>query len=214
MLTLARWLYQLTLAYGVFGLAGGAFLESLGVPTAAAVIDLTAGMLILNERTTFLEAVLVANTGLVIGSLVSYFLGRTGSSLLARTRSNRRDGRQEKGAGAAWLKKHGPKAIFFAQLFGPTRTRISYPAGAMRMAIKKFTLYTALGGAVYCTIIIAASLFLTDFIRHRIDVEASLRMLGRGWAPLIAAIVLVWVAAHAIRQRRLRLDLAPAKQPR
>ena len=82
------------------------------------------------------------------------------------------------------------------------------------MDIKKFTLYTALGGAVYCTIIIAASLFLTNFIRHRIDVETGLRMLGWGWVLLMAAIVVVWMVAFAMKRRRLRLDLASAKQPR
>lgn len=82
------------------------------------------------------------------------------------------------------------------------------------MDIKKFTLYTALGGAVYCAAIITASLFLTDFIRHRADVETFSNMFSWGWALLMAAIVVVWMVAYAMKRRRLRLDLASAKQPR
>lgn len=214
MLTLARWLYRLTLAYGVFGLAGGACLESLGIPMAAAVIDMTAGILILNQRTTFVEAVLVADAGLVLGSLGSYFLGRTGSNLWMRKRRNLPAGRRGESTAAKWLEKHGSKAIFFGQLFGPTRTWISYPAGAMRMDVKKFTFYTALGGAVYCTVMITASLYLTDLIRRQIDIETASKVLGWSWIPMIAVGGLLWLVARRGRRQRLGAGLASTEQSR
>lgn len=98
---IGRFLYDLTLEYGVIGLAGGAFLESLGIPTASAVIDLTAGVLIINKRTTFLEALIVSDMGLTAGSLVSFYLGRLGSRVTKRSIARN------------WIEKYGDKAVLF-----------------------------------------------------------------------------------------------------
>jgi membrane protein DedA with SNARE-associated domain len=198
-LAFGRFLYEFTLTYGVIGLACGAYLESLGIPTAAAVIDLTAGLLIINERTTFLKAVIVSDFGLVMGSLTSFYLGRAGSSLARRIRRDETDVQERYSAAQDWLDKYGDKAVLFGQLLGPARTWISYPAGAMGMDVKKFTLYTALGGTVYCTVAITASLFLTDFIRSRWDlIEHS------ALTPLLLVLVLAPTALLLWRWKKLR----------
>ena len=64
--------------------------------------------------------------------------------------------------------KYGEISILFAQLFGPARTWISLPAGAMRLDIKRFILYTAIGGAIYCSIAIGLSLYVTKLIKKEI----------------------------------------------
>lgn len=197
-------LYDLTLRYGVVGLAIGAFFESLGIPTASTVVDLTAGILIINGRTTFLEALIVADIGLVAGSLVSYYAGRTGASVFGRflkrpSAKNNQESRSKK-----LILKYGDKYIFFGQLFGPARTWISFPAGAMGMDIKKFTLYTALGGALYLSIVIFLSVSLTGFIQQRLD-----RILGFLTVPtlmgMVTIIILLIILGRWLLSRRNRV---------
>ena len=166
---IGRFLSQLTLRYGVIGLGVGAFLESFGIPTASAVIEVTAGLLILSGRATFLEALIVADSGLVLGSLAAYHIGRGGASVFERWHRHPRNEAEKRSRARQLIKRYGDKSIFFAQFFGPARTWISYPAGAMGMDIKKFTIYTALGGAIYCGAIITLSIYLTDFIKTRFE---------------------------------------------
>lgn len=172
--SIAQYLYNLTLGYGVIGLGLGTFLESLGIPTASAVLDVTAGILIIEGRTTFIEALIIADVGLVLGSLTSYYAGHATTGILSRLRRGRPEVAKHESWARRFIDRYGDKAIFFAQLFGPARTWISFPAGAMRMDIKKFTLYTALGGAIYCSIIILLSLYFTRIIKQRLEQTLSL----------------------------------------
>jgi membrane protein DedA with SNARE-associated domain len=198
--SLVRALYQFTLAYGVIGLAGGTFLESLGIPMAATVIDLTAGLLIINERTTFLEALIVSDLGLVAGSLVSFYLGRAGSSIARYIRRDESETRKRFSAAREGLNNYGDWAVLFGQLFGPARTWISYPAGAMRMDFKKFILYTALGGAAYCAVIIAFSLVFTNFVRSRLG---SLKYFAATPLLLIPLLILtMFILLRFVRARK------------
>ncbi len=190
---IGRFLYELTLKYGVVGLAAGAGLESFGIPTAAVVIDLTAGILIISGRTTFIEALLVSDLGLVVGSLAAYYVGRAGASVFERYHRHPPDEAERRSRARRLIERYGDEAVLFGQLFGPARTWISYPAGAMGMDVKKFTLYTALGGAAYCAIVITISLYFTNFIKDRYA-----DILGWLTLPVIAGIIaaivlLVWL---------------------
>ncbi len=157
---------NLALRYGVLGLAIGMFAESLGIPTASVVLELTAGPLIIAGKTTFIEAVIFATAGLTLGSVVSYYMGYFGADL-GKKLLNRggKKAKQQQSRFTDFLKKRGDISILFAQLFGTARTWISIPAGAIKMDIRRFTIYTAIGGAVYCSLAIGFSLALTSLFR-------------------------------------------------
>ena len=192
--SIAQYLYNLTLGYGVIGLGVGTFLESLGIPTASAVLDLTAGLLIIEGRTTFIEALIIADFGLVLGSLMSYYAGQATTGVLSRLRRTNPDQKQHQSWARKFIDRYGEKAIFFGQLFGPARTWISFPAGAMGMDIKKFIVYTALGGAVYCSIIILISLYFTRIIKQRYEQILSMVTIPVfvGFVFLIILLILSW----------------------
>lgn len=165
---ISNFLFQFTLSYGVLGLGVGTFFESLGIPTASAVVELAAGLLIISGKTTFLTALIVSTIGLTLGSLTSYYIGYLGSQAFGRFRPKAvEDVRHSKAR--QLLMRYGEISILFAQLFGPARTWISLPAGAMKLDIKRFTIYTAVGGAIYCSIAIGISLFLTRIIKAQIN---------------------------------------------
>ncbi|NLP36682.1 MAG: hypothetical protein GX357_03420 [Firmicutes bacterium] len=156
----------LTQNYGVWGLGIGMFLESLGIPFASALLTLTAGTLIASGKATYWEILLITTGGLVLGSIASYCIGYWGGALgrylhlpiFARSQSRMQ--LLEK------LQAWGELSIIFAQLFGATRTWASIPAGAMRMKLQKFILYTFIGGSIYCALAIAFSIFLTGLVKR------------------------------------------------
>lgn len=157
---------NLVLRYGVLGLAAGMFAESLGIPTASIVLELTAGPLIVAGKTSYIEAVIFATIGLTLGSMASYYMGYYGADL-GKKLLNRggKKAKQQQSKFRNFLKKYGDVGILFAQLFGPARTWISVPAGALKMDLKKFILYTASGGAIYCSIAIGFSVAITSALR-------------------------------------------------
>jgi membrane protein DedA with SNARE-associated domain len=185
---------DLVLKYGVLGLAIGMFAESLGIPTASVVLELTAGPLILSGKTTYIEAVLFATIGLTMGSVVSYYLGFYGADL-GRKMMNKGGEKVKKRQTKAqkFLKRYGDIGILFAQLFGPARTWISVPAGAMKLDIRKFVVYTAIGGAIYCSFAIGVSVALTGVFRalyHTLLAQLE-SPLGAGLIVGVAVLILV-----------------------
>ena len=186
-------LYDLTLQYGVIGLGVGTFFESLGIPVAAVVLDVAAGPLIVTGRTNFITALIVAVTGLTLGSLSSYYIGYAGSQAYGRWRPKDVD-EMRSSRGRELLMRYGEIAVLFAQFFGPARTWISIPAGAMKLDIKRFILYTIIGGTIYCSAAIGISLIFTRIIKAEIN-----RLLNYMSLPLliglfggVAALILVW----------------------
>ena len=175
----------LVLKYGVLGLAIGMFAESLGVPTASVVLELTAGPLIYAGKTTFIEAVIFATIGLTLGSIVSYYLGYFGADLgkkILNKGGEKVKKRQTKAQ--KFIRKYGDIGILFAQLFGPARTWISVPAGALKLDIRKFVLYTAIGGAIYCSFAIGVSVALTGVFKAFYEA-----LVGQLNSPLGAALI-------------------------
>jgi len=187
-------LYEFTLNYGVVGLGIGTFFESLGIPTAAAVLELAAGSLILQGRTSFLMALIIADLGLTLGSIASYYIGYMGSQTVSRWRPRAVDEVRHSKA-KAMLMKYGEISILFAQLFGPARTWISLPAGAMKLDIKRFTIYTAIGGAIYCSIAIGISFYFTNIITDKL--QLILRYISiRGLIGLLLGVfvlIIIWI---------------------
>lgn len=193
--SLVRQLVRLALTYGVIGLGLGTFVESLGIPFADLTVQLAAGTLIRSGRTSFLAALLVSTTGLVLGSVASYYLGYFGSTL--RSRSLQREPSRLMQWFASSLQRHGIYVIALAQLYGPARTWISIPAGAARMDLKSFVIATTIGGAIYCSLAISLSIVLTRLVRDFVSLflpSVNLHFL-LGFAALLIAVLVVYKLA-------------------
>jgi len=196
---------SLVFKYGTVGIFLGLMAESMGIPAASSVLDLTSGALIKQGQASFVEIVLISSMGVTVGSVISYFIGYIiGESLAERffRRIKRIDSYER---AKDFLKKRGETAIFLAQLFGTTRTWVSLPAGIFKMDLKKFTLYTFLGGATYCVLVTTVSYFLYEIIRRLY--EQIIRLVHiHFWAGiLISGLVVVGlIVARSLRQGNKR----------
>ncbi len=126
----------------------GMFMESTGIPFAAMPAFASTGYLLSKGNFNFWWAVFVGGIGNALGSTLSYVLGRFFGNLIRRYRKSDMAFEREQKL-QDYIKKNGTKTIFFAQLFGFTRTFISFPAGLLKMNFGKFFLATFTGGMIF-----------------------------------------------------------------
>ena len=155
--------------YGAWGAGAAMLIESAGVPFTSSVVLLTAGGMILRGKAGFWTLLLASTLGIIAGSMISYIVGFLGGSLgrvvgnkfLNQHAEKAPAGGSSRGKVYAFIEKYGTYSIFAGQLWGVTRTFISFPAGAMHMNFFIFIGSTALGGAIFSLWVIGWSILFT-----------------------------------------------------
>ena len=159
--------------YGVWGIAAAMFTESVGVPFASTVVFLSSGGLIYSGKISFGAVFMAYTAGITLGSVAGYLLGylsrAMGSAIratfLGRSLNRRLSGNNDNSRVWEFIENYGNISIFMAQLFGVTRTFISFPAGILKLNLPLFTIYTALGAALFSLGSICLSMVLASVVR-------------------------------------------------
>ncbi len=155
---------QSTGYFGVF------FLMTLGsalIPIPSEITLPFAGFLISKGTFVFPLVVLVAALGDLAGSLIGYSIGffieetvivnlikKHGKYVLLSEHDYHK--------ASAWFNKYGDKLVFIGKLLPGLRYMISIPAGAVKMNVKKFALYTFLGSLIWCALMVYIGVYFGD----------------------------------------------------
>ena len=137
-------------AMGYFGLVILMALESMVVPLPAELVMPFAGFLASQGKFSFLYVVIFSTLGSIIGSLISYYMGKYGGEPLVA-----KFGRyvfldiHDLEKTKKWFQKRGEITIFISRFIPVVRHLISIPAGIGRMNIIKFSLYTIFGAGLW-----------------------------------------------------------------
>jgi len=136
--------------WGYAGIVVCMTIESACIPLPSEIIMPFSGYLVTTGRFTLWGVALAGAIGNVFGSWVGYWLGSVGGRPLAERLSRWRVVRVEEYDRAdRWLKHHGLQVAFWTRLLPIVRTFISFPAGAARVPIARFTLYTFIGSYIW-----------------------------------------------------------------
>lgn len=198
-LPVTEFLGNMVQRYGLYGIALAMFAESAGVPFASSVVIATSGGMIYSGKVNFLSVLAASTAGITLGSIFSYCLGFLSSSMGKAIRSSwlkQRCSNNQlpntpagKSKALAFWERYGSFSVFMGQLFGVTRTFISFPAGAMKMNLFLFVIYTALGGALFSLAAISSSILLTGalglFIYY---IRLLLSLPSWSWPLVMAAL--------------------------
>jgi membrane protein DedA with SNARE-associated domain len=121
-------------------------LESACIPIPSEVTMPVGGLLASSGRLELWAVGLVGALANLAGSLLAYAVGATGGRAIVlrwgryvRIRPHDLD-RAEK-----WFGTYGDRAVFWSRLLPVVRTFISLPAGAARMQLGRFSVYSFLG---------------------------------------------------------------------
>jgi len=165
---------------GYWGVAICMAIESCNIPLPSEIIQPFGGFLVFTGRFTFINVVLAGTIGGTIGSLLSYYLGAYAmdSRILFWVSASKKQLLID------WFNRHGEGTVFFGRLLPGIRTFISLPAGAARMNLPRFIVYTFAGSLIWSIFLTYLGYVLGQNWRilsryfHDVDLVIGLAILG------------------------------------
>ena len=141
--------------FGYFGVFIMTFIESTFVPIPAEVTLIPAGYLVQKGEMNFLLVWFVRTLGTMCGSLFNYSIAyHFGRTLLIKYGKYMFMNQERLEAMEFFMKRHGAISMFSGRLLPGVKHFISFPAGLGKMDIRIFALFTFLGGALWCLILL------------------------------------------------------------
>ncbi|PLS26295.1 DedA family protein [Bifidobacterium parmae] len=196
---MTNWLVGLMSVMGGLGTGVAVLLENLFPPIPSEVILPLAGFTAAQGRMTLAEAIGGATAGSVIGALMLYGVAYAiGAERMRRLfdRMPLTDATDIDKANA-WFARYGLLSVLIGRVIPIVRSLISIPAGIASTDLARFTLLTAVGSAVWNTILVMAGY-----------------LLGAGWCSIlglldrfqyavaaVALAALVWYVVVKVRSR-------------
>lgn len=161
----AEWIRSVVETLGYAGVALVILLENVFPPIPSELVLPLAGFLANDGTFGFPQVVLAATLGSVAGALILYAVGAVFGEQRLRAFVRRYGrflglGEADVDRAESWFIRHGGKAIFFGRLVPVVRSLISIPAGLSRMPLAPFIVYTALGSAMWNTLLAGAGWLL------------------------------------------------------
>ena len=175
-------------------------LESMIVPVPSEFVMPFAGFLVAQGSFNWILVILVSTLGSITGSLLFYYIGKTGGHTLVQRYGkyvlvNLEDIKKTE----AWFTKRGDLTIFVARLIPVVRHLISLIAGIGKMNVRKFTIYTILGAALWNGILTYLGILLGQ---HWAEVSQYMENLDLIILLLLIIGVLYFVYRHLKRRKK------------
>jgi membrane protein DedA with SNARE-associated domain len=99
----------------------------------------------------------------------------------------------------SFFEKHGSISTFIGRLIPGIRHYISFPAGLAQMDLKKFIIYTALGGAIWMSILIALGYHIGE---NKELMTVYMPLIKGGMLLCIIMLMVTYIVRGKIRKRR------------
>lgn len=182
---LVHWLVNFVHHLGYFGIFIMTFIESTFVPIPAEVTMIPAGYLVQQGKMDLWLVLSASIIGTVGGAYFNYWLAKHyGRDLFIRYGKYLMMTPEKLERLERFFAKHGVISTFTGRLLPGIRHYISFPAGLAKMDVRKFLIYTALGGAIWMTVLVLLGYYIGE------NEELVMHYIPRIKLGLIAALVL------------------------
>ena len=203
---LGFWLVDVIGRLGYSGIILLMAMESSVLPVPSELVMPPAGYLAYRGEMNLWVALLCGTVGSLAGAYANYWVAskigrwifvRYGKWVLLTEKSLERTER--------FFNRHGEIATFIGRLFPVIRHLISIPAGLARMRLDRFFLYTGVGAALWCAVLLGIGWLLgqAGSVLSAEQIQAYTRRAVLAMVPLTIVLVIGYVWWHR-RSRRLR----------
>ncbi len=198
--------------YGaVFALS---FISAMGLPVGAEVALIYGGVLASGQvpgegKPLQLGIVIVvAIVGELLGSMAGYSIGRFGGRpLVDRVGKYVLLTHKDLDRAEAWFARRGEPFVLVGRFIPLLRSFVSFAAGLGEMALAKFTIFTVIGCAVWCTALCSLGYSLGSSYNHVLKAFSDAGYV-LGVLAVLAVALVIWHRWHEYRKQR---DLGPAE---
>ncbi len=175
-------------------------MESMVLPVPSEAVMPFAGFLVAETKFTFALVIAFSTAGSIIGSLISYWIGRYGGRpfILRFGRYFLLD-HDDLAATERFFGKYGEATIFICRFIPVIRHLISIPAGTGKMNLLKFSIYTVFGAGLWNAFLSVCGFYLR---KNWETVMHYSRYVDIGVFVLLAACIAFFISKH-IKRRRL-----------
>lgn len=162
---MSAWILAIIEKLGLVGVALMMFLENVFPPIPSELIMPMAGFASAMGSMSLVAVIIAGTMGSVLGALPLYYLGTTldeprlmaltqkyGKYLLIKP-SDIKNAQK-------WFDKYGKAVVFFGRMIPAIRSLISIPAGMNRMPMLPFLVLTAVGSAIWTSLLAYAGYVL------------------------------------------------------
>jgi membrane protein DedA with SNARE-associated domain len=159
---LTGWVASVIESLGEVGVGLLVALENLVPPIPSEIVLSLAGYLAAEDRVNLVLVLVAATAGSVAGAVILYWLGRAlGEDRLRRwlDRIPLVDADDLEKADR-WFEKHEKNAVLFGRCAPVVRSLVSIPAGANRMPLGQFVVFTTIGSGVWNALFVLAGYLL------------------------------------------------------
>jgi membrane protein DedA with SNARE-associated domain len=196
-ITFTQGINQIINSWGYMGLFVFTLLASV-LPIPSEIILPFAGYLVYRGEFIFWLTVVVSTMAAVVGALINYYIGLKGIEVLTKYRILGRHIFSERQIKVAtnWFNKYGVAMIFFGHMVPVIKTVISFPAGAVKMPLTKFVIYTGAGSLIWNILLIYGGYYLGSKYS---DIAGAIDYL-----LIIVVIVLISAGSAFLIRRRIK----------
>lgn len=194
--------------HGYLLLAAVCFAEAIGLPLPAALALVTAGAVVAYGKLHFYSVYGLAFLAMMAGDILLYFLGRVSGwallGILCRLSANPETCILRS---AEYFYRRGKQTLLFAKFIPGINTMSPPLAGSMKMRVKDFLQFDAVGAALYVGVYSAVGYVFSDALRaitHGLRSAGSAAEIVFGIGLGVYVIYRIWV----YRKYRL-LDVVP-----
>jgi len=175
-------------------------IESCNIPVPSEIILPFSGFLVSQENLSFWGMVLAGSFGCVLGSDISYALGKWGGKpFLYKYGKYFLISKKDLEISDKWFDKYGDYTVFISRMLPVIRTFISFPAGIYEINFWRFNIFTFIGSFIWSYILVYLGFLAGEnWEIIRIYVERF------GWIIAgIILIVVIWYVGHKIKKLKV-----------
>ena len=191
-----QWIEQLMNDWGYVGVAFLIALENLFPPIPSEFILTFGGFMTTRSELTVVGVIIASTIGALVGAVCLYYVGKIVRPSVLKKFLAGRAGKwlrlkpTDVDRAMAWFNRHGVLTVFFCRFVPVIRSLISIPAGIARMPLGLFLLLTAVGSAIWNTVLILLGAWAGDNWHQILETFDSVKYFI--FIP-VAAIVLYYV---------------------
>lgn len=156
-----QWIIDLVHKFGYPGIFVATFLESTFLPIPSEVTMIPAGYLVYQGEMNVWMVLLCSITGTIGGAIANYYIAlRLGRPVLLKYKKYFFLNESKILKIEGFFAKHGEISTLSGRLVPGLRHLISIPAGIARMDIKKFCIFTGIGGGIWMATLTAVGYYI------------------------------------------------------